>query len=251
MPSPLPFLTLNPIRDGAGRLRRRIIICVAALGLAALFAVPRNCLAQATGQCGSPYFESCTLNAGGGWAPVSGKDSNSLNSGWDFQAGGGVIMTGGAPTSKWSWIVNANFMFDQLQVSQSALQETKTLNPTNLGLQQASSATGKFYSATLDPLTFRRRVNSAVNVYMFGGFGWLRRSVDFAGVSVQGPLLQPNGPTVFGSGGNSGAYDAGGGASFHPHWLGPLKLYAEGRLLHGLAINRSTTLLPVSVGIRW
>src|ERR1035437_7745811 len=51
--------------------------------------------------------------------------------------------------------------------------------------------------------------SGSVRAYVFGGYGWLQRSLDFTGASTQGSLLQPTNSGVFGSGGNSGAFDVG------------------------------------------
>lgn len=188
--------------------RQRTSVCVLALCVAIL-GVPRKCAAQ-----DDSTFHSCTLNIGGGWTEVAGKDASSLDAGWNFQAGIGFAVTGRpAPGHRWSAFINANFMFDQLGVSQAALQQAQTLNPTNIGLLEATSAKAKFYSTTLDP-TFRFPVSDRATAYVFGGFGWFRRTLDFTGASVQGSLLQPGSPVVFGDGGNSGAFDVGGGVNF-------------------------------------
>lgn len=196
-------------------------------------------------------FHSCTVNAGGGWAPVTGAETNSLKSGWNFHAGAGF---GGPRPSighAWSFFLTGNFMFDQLGVSQTALQQARILNPTDIGLLQATSATAKFYSTTLDP-TVRFPEKGHLQFYAFAGFGWLRRSLDFSGTSGDGALLQPAAPSVFGTGGNSGAYDAGLGGNFRLRApMEHFRFYAEVRVLHGLAVNRETTLIPISAGIRW
>jgi hypothetical protein len=48
---------------------------------------------------------------------------------------------------------------------------------------------------------------------------------------------------------SSGSVDGGAGINFKKKGF-PMP-YAEVRVVHGLAINHSTTLIPVSVGIRW
>lgn len=224
--------------------------CVPALAVAAFLAIPAASHAQT--QCGGPDWEKCTLNVGGGWSPVVGQDSHNFNTGWNFQAGAGLIMTGGKPDAAWGWLVNGNFMIDQSAVNQTALQQAKILNPTNVGLLDATSASGKFYDTSLDLATFRFRLSDTVKLHVFGGFGWLHRSIDFKGPSSEGSLLQPGGPTVFGSGSNSGAFDAGAGINYRPkRGTAGLALYAEIRVVHGLTVNSATTLLPISAGIRW
>jgi hypothetical protein len=221
-----------------------LTLCLAMLGIPAIVAAQD-----------APPFHWWTLGAGGGWAPaVAGQDHSSLNNGWNFQAGGGFALragsdAGGQPRRRLLYL-NANFMFGQLAIKPSALQLAQSLNPTDVGLLEATSGRAKFYATTLDP-TFRFRINDggSVSGYFFGGFGWFRRSLEFTGVSGEGSLLQPSSPVVFGSGGNSGAYDAGGGIDFTlRRGLTP---YVEVRLIHGVAINSASTLLPISAGIRW
>ena len=257
MPRSRPDSRLNPDSHSAhGILRRkarrrpayvlRNPACVLILCAAAILAIPKKCLAQ-----DDATFHSCTVNAGGGWSPVHGTEQSNLNRGWNFHAGGGFAVTPRpAPGHNWSLFITANFMFDQLPVKPAALQQARTLDPQNIALQQASSAKANFYSTTLDPtLRFPARWG---NVYAFGGFGWFRRSLAFTGGSSQGTLLQPGSPSVFGSGGNSGAFDAGVGVNVRPsRRTGGLMLYAEVRVLHGLAINHETMLVPVSFGVRW
>src|ERR1019366_163333 len=148
------------------------------------------------------------------------------------------------------FFLNFDFLYGQLDVKAAALQEAKTLNPANVGLLQATSGKAKYYAVTFEP-TYRARLHfERVNGYVFAGFGWFRRDLEFTGASGQGALLQPGSPPVFGSGGDSGAVDAGGGIDFKPS-AARLKLYLEARVVHGLAVNHGTMLVPVSIGIRW
>jgi len=173
-----------------------------------------------------------------------------LNAGWNFQAGGGFAVSRPSPSRKWTVFIIGNFLFDKMRVSPAALSQARDLNPTDIGLLEANSAKAKFYSTTLDPtLRSGDLLFKGLTLYAFGGFGWLRRSLEFSGSAGQGELLQPGSPVVFGSGGNSGAYDVGVGLSYRIRRS--LMVYAEGRRIHGLAINNATTLLPLSVGFRW
>jgi hypothetical protein len=238
----LPKFRRNPTREiGPTRIR-----ALWTFGAIAWFCFPTLSFAQ------DDLFHSCTLNVGGGLTPVSGKDGSTLNRGWNFQAGGGFAVTSKpAPGHNWSALVTVNFLYDESGIKPDALQQARTLNPQNIGLLQATSGRAKLYSTTLDP-TFRFRVKSQADIYVFGGYGWFRRTLEFTGVSSQGELLQPGNPVVFGRGGNSGGFDAGGGVNFKlPHRLSGLMVYAEAKVLKGLAINSGTTLLPVSFGVRW
>jgi Outer membrane protein beta-barrel domain len=206
-------------------------------GIVMTFVVTPHAAAQ--GNTGA----SCTIGVGGGWAPNVGKNSGNFNQGWVFQADGGFFFAG-AP----NLFVGPDFIFDQAGISQTGLQNAKLSNTTNTALLSATAGKAKFITATLD---VKYRIPGAHGLYVFGGYGLLRRTLDFTGVSTQGGLLQPTSPTVFGKGGNSGAFAAGAGVNFKNkkrHW--PM-FYAEVRVVHGFAVNSTTTLLPLSAGIRW
>jgi len=227
--------------------RRAAFLLTLAAATLALF--PATSDAQTDSPCHDPY-RWCTLYAGGGWTGAEGKDGGSFKSGWNFAAGAGLDVTRRpSPQRKWSLFIDVNFLFDRMNVSQTALQQAVALNPTNVGLLQASSAQGTFLNTSLDP-TLLFPVGEKVDIYVFGGFGWFRRTLSFSGGSAEGALLQPGSPTVFGSGGNSGAVDGGAGIDHRPRKSG-LAIYAEIKVVHGLAVNQSTTLVPISAGIRW
>ena len=65
-----------------------------------------------------------------------------------------------------------------------------------------------------------------------------------------GALLQPGSPSVFLRNSSSGSVDGGGGINFRRMngWAIP---YVEVRVVHGLAVNKTTTLVPFSVGLRF
>ena len=215
----------------------RTAVCAVQLSLAIFLTLPATCQTQ-------PEVEWKIFNAGGGWTKPVGTERKNLDAGWkNLQAGAGFQMKGG-------FFLNFNFLFDELDVKAAALQQARTLNPTNVGLLQATSGKAKYYAVTFEPMYRAPLPGERVNGYVFAGFGWFRRNLEFTGNGGQGALLQPGSPTVFGSGGNSGAVDAGGGIDFKPS-AARLKLYLEARVVHGLAINHETTLVPVSIGIRW
>jgi hypothetical protein len=217
------------------------------LWIAAILAIPLHCFAQ-----DDPVFHSCTLNIAGGWTPRTPQDEEGLDAGWNFQAGGGFALTHRPSTArKWTAFLTGNFVFDKMRVSPAALAAAKELNPTDIGLLEANSAKTKFYGTTLDPTIRFPEYKSlkGVSFYVFAGFGWLRRSVEFSGAAGEGTLLQPGSPAVFGASANSAAYDAGFGISYRI--ARTVTVYVEGRRLHGLAVNNTTTLLPLAAGLRW
>jgi len=232
MSHPLTYFQITPAR-------------ALALGIAAVLGIAASCLAQ-------DDFPKCTFNIGGGGAHAFGKDGASLDTGWNFHTGGGIALPTNTDSHRnWRFYLTANFMLDELRINPEALQHAKTYNPTDIGLLAASSGRAKFFAATLDP-TIRVRAGDHATWYFFGGFGWFRRSLEFTGASIEGTLLQPNNPVVFGTGGNSGAYELGGGINFKvSQRLGRMTPYAEARYVHGLAINSATSLVPFSLGVRW
>lgn len=198
-----------------------------------------------------PDFHWYSVNAGAGWTWPERSEAGNLNRGWNFEGGAGFALPEGRNRRyHWSAYIDLNFMFDRLKANSSALQQTLNLNPTNPGLVQASSARANYYDLTLDP-TIRLPVGDLVSVYLFAGGGWLKRSIQFMAPSNEGSLLQPASPTVFGSGGNSGVVEGGGGVNFKVPHLAGWMLYGEVRVVHGLAINNATTLVPISLGVRW
>ena len=219
----------------------------APLLLSAILFGPAVCMAQ-----DAPKFHSCTFNLGAGPAWPLQTEKDSLDRGWNFNAGLGFALASPQDSQR-SWIpfLNANFVFDRLDIGAAALQQAQTLNPTNVALLGATGGNATFYSVTLDP-TFRFSMKNRAELYAFGGFGWFRRKLEFTGPTAEGALLQPGNPAVFGSGGDSGAFDVGAGLNVRlPGHARAFMLYVEGRYIHGLAVNHRTTLAPVSLGFRW
>jgi hypothetical protein len=199
-----------------------------------------------------PDFHGCTVHGGALWTQPQGADGHDVRAGWNgFEAGGGF---GWRPNPRsrngWSIFLTGDFLFQNLHVNDTSIASAQILNPTNIALLQAASARAKYYSATFGP-TFRLPPVRFLGVYVFGGFGWFRRKIEFSGISGAGSLLQPSSPAVLGSGGDSGAIDAGGGLNIRPKHARGAMFYVEARVLHGLAINHKTTLVPVSAGFRW
>src|ERR1017187_8309098 len=212
--------------------------------LFAALAVPFSAGAQK-----APGFHCYTLSGGAGYSAMAAQDGSNHNGEWDVQAGAGVALVNETKTRHWSFFLNFDYLFDHASVKSSALSEAKNLNSTNIALLNATGGTTRFQVVALDP-TVRVRVSKRADFYLFGGFGWFHRQVDLTGVANQGSLLQPGNPSVFLRNASSGSLDAGGGINFKPKkgWAMP---YVEIRVVHGLAVNKSTTLVPVAAGIRW
>jgi hypothetical protein len=209
---------------------------IAAAGMS-LFLLAINCYAQ-----DQPQDHSCTVNAAGEFVNPFGKDGNNFNSGWGIQAGGGfAVLSPAEPGRGRSLYITANYIYERLNATSMALSAANVTS--------ANSAHVGFSAVTLDP-TVRFPVNLQVGLYLSGGFGWLRRGVGFNGPNPA-TLTQSSSPTLEKLAANSGVFDLGGGINFGLSHRGGLMSYAEVRVYRGVAINSGTTLLPLSVGIRW
>jgi hypothetical protein len=245
------------------------------VSLAAILGAPPKCPAQDSAQAppkddgvtqktldSEAAFHSYTFGVAGGIADVAGADGNSLVWGPFLRVGAGFsVWHSKGPEfehgklksvhHRTSLFLVGNFMFDQSGIKASAIQEAILLNPQNIALLGATSGKAKFYSTTLDVM-LRHNLSPSVATYWLAGFGWMRRSLAFNGVSLQGGLIQPTSPAVFGPSGSSGVFDAAGGLDWKICGKGEgLRAFVEVRLLRGLAINSETTLVPLSAGLRW
>lgn len=191
---------------------------------------------------------SCTVNVAGEAAVPFGKDGSNFDSGWGIQAGGGFAVTRPVEPRRGAQLyITGNFMYARLDAAGAALAAAKAADPAQLA--SATSAHGSFYTATLDP-TVRIPLTRRIGLYGSGGFGWLRRSVAFNGANPA-TLLQSSAFTLDRLASNSGVFDLGGGMNFGLTHGGGLMLYGEIRVYRGLTVNSATTLLPLSVGVRW
>lgn len=199
-------------------------------------------------------FHSCTLSGGAGYSAVAGKDSANLSGAWVVQGSLGFAVVHPSlnrhVTRYWSFFLDADYLYDQTSVKASALAAARILNPTDVGLLSATGGTARFNTVAFDP-TLRMPINENAEVYVFGGFGWFHREVDLTGASSQGSLLQPGNPAVFLRNASSGSFDGGGGINFKTRKKGWPMAYLEIRVVHGMAVNGSTTLVPFAGGIRW
>lgn len=188
-------------------------------------------------------FHRFTIGAGGGFTAITGYDAGRLDH------GGNVLVGGGLNLNRYLGITG-NFMFNQLGITGS---ELNSLN------QPDGSA--RVYSVTLDP-TFRLPLGHRFSAYVLGGGGFLRRTVEFTQPTLAqtfvfnpwwgyiGPALVPVNQILGTVTNNSGAFDVGGGLNVALPRTGA-HLFFESRYFHGFTSNSNTTLVPVTVGIRW
>ena len=204
------------------------------------------CKAQAARADGQRQDHSCTVDAGGSYAIPKGLDGKNFENGWGVRGGVGVALWQTKEKRGWSVFLSSHYNYDKFRAMKEALATAKMDNGQ---LDAATSAHGGFTAVTLDP-EFRYAVDRRLNFYGSGGFGWFRRTVDFEGVNP-GTLTQPDVGSFGRVASNSGVYDIGGGVNVGRKRSGGLMIFVEGRVYHGAAINRSSTLVPVSAGIRW
>ena len=225
--------------------------CCAAIVVIGLLVSP-ICLAQESRTSHSeepPQDHSCTVNAAGSFVIPEGNDRQNFDkAGWGFQAGGGFAITRQEnPDRGWRWFITSGFVYEKFKANAQALGKAISDNPKLLA--GATSAHGAFSAITID-VTPRYAISRRWSVYGLGGFGWLRRSIGFKGANP-GTLLQSNGLTLDKLASNSGAFDAAVGINHGLSSKGGLMLFVEGRVYRGLAVNNGSTLVPISVGVRW
>jgi len=187
-----------------------------------------------------------TVNIGGGLTTITGHDAGKLDHGGNFQVGGGHFF------NKY-FGVTGNFMFNDLGITRSEL---------NLLNQPDGSA--RVYSLTLDP-TLRLPLSGGWSAYVLGGGGYLRRTVEFTQPTLAqtfifdpwwgyfGPALVPVHQVLGSVTSNSGALNVGGGVNIPLPKTSEkgLHLFLEARYFHGFTSNSKTTIVPITVGIRW
>jgi hypothetical protein len=194
-----------------------------------------------------PHDRSCTVSGAGIFATPEGQDRQNFNhGGWGFQAGGGFAVTRQAESGRGLRLyLTGNYLYDKFRVRESALLAAIPKEPAITGAVQAH---GSFSAITFDPTL--RYTRGLYSVYGIGGFGWLRRGLGFNGTNPVPPLF-PNGSSLDRVASNSGVFDFGMGINFAPRRWHGLMVFTEGRFYHGAAINSGSSLVPVSVGLRW
>jgi hypothetical protein len=203
-----------------------------------------SCRAQ-----GQRQDHTCTVHAAGSFAIPEGNDRQNFDkAGWGFQAGGGFAVTRQTETDRgWRWFITSSFAYEKFKANAAALAQAKMSNPAQLS--NATSAHGGFSAVTLD-ITPRYTFDHRGSFYLLGGFGWLRRGIGFKGVNP-GTLLQSNGLTLDRLASNSGVFDAGIGSNHGLTKNGGVMLFVEARVYRGMAVNGGSTLVPISLGVRW
>jgi len=101
-----------------------------------------------------------TFHVGAGYTPLVGNISNRLDNGWNFQAGGGYMMTR-------HFGLITDYQYNGLGVPRSILNQL-----------QVPDGSAWVHSVTVGP-ELRFAPERRVSPYFIGGLGWYRRTVEF------------------------------------------------------------------------
>jgi Outer membrane protein beta-barrel domain len=188
-------------------------------------------------------FHHFAAFVGGGFTTPTGRISNNLDIGGNFQAGAGFNLNRFLG-------VNGTFAFQSLGITESALARVNV-----------PDGNGRVYTLTVDP-RITIPLGRIAGFYILGGGGWMRRTVQFTQPTVAttlvfdpwwgyfGPALVPANQVLGSVSENAGVWDVGGGFNI-PLPRTRTKLYFEARYYDGLTNNTHTTLVPLTIGLRW
>jgi outer membrane protein with beta-barrel domain len=188
-------------------------------------------------------FHHLTFNVGGGYTAATPNVATYLDRGGNLQAGVGLNVTRHLG-------LQGTFMFNGLGITRTAL---------NTAGQPDGFA--RVYSFTIDPKITLWSTEDA-SVYVLGGGGWMRRTVEFTQPTLVGtvifdpwfgylgPALVPTNQVLGSITEDTGTWDVGTGLNFRVPRM-PVNFYLEGRFLAGLTNGRHTTIAPITFGIRW
>ena len=188
-------------------------------------------------------FHHLTMSAGAGLTTITGPDAGKLDHGANIQLNGGYFFNR-------YFGITGNFMFSDLGITRP---ELNNLNQPDGG--------ARTYGVTADP-TLRLPLGRGFSAYVLAGGGYLRRTVEFTQPTLArtvifdpwwgyfGPALVPVDVVLGRVVSNSGAFDTGGGLNI-PLPRTRTKIFVEARYFKGFTSNTNTTIVPITVGIRW
>jgi hypothetical protein len=188
-------------------------------------------------------YHPFTWNVGGGYTAITGGITDRLEGGGHFQAAAGFNF------SRYLGVLGT-FSFHQLGLTRSALDAV-----------EVPDGNGRVTTFTIDPkITFP--LGGRASFYILGGGGWLRRTIEFTQPTLAptfifdpwfgyyGPVLVPANQILGSFTDNAGVWDIGGGFNV-PLPRTSLKMYLEARYYNGMTNNTHTTIVPITVGLRW
>ena len=191
----------------------------------------------------SPEPPRFSFDIGGGFTKPVGHLENRIDTGWNVQAGAGINIV--------PWLgVMGQFMYTESGLNSSFLHSV-------------SEPDGNFrmWGFSLDPIV-RFNPRGHVDFYLIGGPGIYRRTVEFTQPTVAtvnafdpffGFFFPVNVPAnqVIGSYGTTRFGMNGGGGFTFRLGNGNAKLFAEARFIKMYTKGTSTSVLPVTFGLRW
>jgi hypothetical protein len=184
-----------------------------------------------------------TFDFGAGASPTTGDISSRLTTGWHVDFRGGYELENG-------FGLLGDFMYNGLGVADQVLQ---TL--------QVPDGNARMLSLTAGPI-WRFPTAGKAHVYVLGGVGWYRRTVEFTQPTVGvidvfdpwwgyvGPVVVQTNQVLGSVTKNAFGGNAGGGVSFPIADTGA-EVFAEVRYHFANTKPTSTAIVPVSIGIHW
>lgn len=188
-------------------------------------------------------FHHLTISGGGGLTTITGTQAGSLDHGGNVQVNGGYFLNRHLG-------ITANFMWSDLGITRAALDS-------------ANEPDGKtnVYAVTADP-TVRWPLGHGFTAYALGGAGFLRQNVTFTQPvvvdtyrhifhKIQHSYHEPSARDIVLARiiSNSGGFDIGGGINMP--WPGAVKVFMEARYFRGFTSNADTSVVPITLGLRW
>ena len=192
---------------------------------------------------GQSDFHHLSIYGGGGYTAVTGGISSRLDGGGNIQVGAGYRLNS-------LFSVNGTFNANFLGITRRALNEASE-----------PDGNARVYTFTVDP-KITIPLGHGLSAYALAGGGWLRRTVQYTQPTLAttyifdpwfgyfGPALVPVNQVLGSFSQDTGVWDAGAGVNVPLPRTG-LKLYVEARYYEGFTYNTHTTVVPITVGLRW
>ena len=184
-----------------------------------------------------------TFDIGGGFTKPVGHLENRIDTGWNIQAGAGLNIV--------PWLgVMGQFMYTESGLTGSFLRSINV-----------PDGNFRMWGFSADPIV-RFNPRGKMDFYLIGGPGVYRRTVEFTQPTTATvtafdpffgyffPVVVPANQVIGSSGTTRFGMNGGGGVSFRLG-SGHTKLFAEARFIKMYTKGTSTSVLPVTFGVRW